>query len=153
MEVQERSNKVLLSGPLVNIQNSLTPRQLRDEAIKHIKTVYNYDVPKSDITNCRRLRGATKQKDRIILSFANDFSKNDLISKVIETDKSQGVNLSINEYIFHPIIPIYCINFEHFAKHTIILLPLAFRVMGEFSTKRKKILSRNLFRMPLKLTR
>lgn len=98
MEVQERSNKALLSEALVDIQNNLTPRQLRDEAIKHIKTVYDCNVPKNKITNCRRLRGVTKQKDRIILSFSNDFSKNDLISKVIETDKSHGVNLFINEY-------------------------------------------------------
>ena len=99
LEARQKSNKILLSGPLIDIDNNLTPRQLRDQAIQNIKTVYNHDIAPSVIQNCERLRGTTKQKDRLILSFSNDFSKSDLISKVIQTDKSNGVNLNINEYL------------------------------------------------------
>jgi hypothetical protein len=54
------------------------------------------------VLDCQCLRGkedSINNNERIILSLSNNITKSALISKVIKTDKSKGVNLSVNEYL------------------------------------------------------
>lgn len=99
-EMDSRSNKLVLSGSLIKMPRNMTPSQMRNEAIQHIKSVYNYDLPKDNIVDCKRLRGKDDASDdRIILSLDNAFLKSDLMTTVIQKDKRKGVPLNINEYL------------------------------------------------------
>ena len=98
-EMHARSNALLLSGPMVYANNEQSPQLLRDKVVQDIKNVYDFDLPKAEISNCVRIRGKVKTNDRIILSLTNNFVKSDLMSKVIQSDKRNGVTLNINEHL------------------------------------------------------
>ena len=98
-ESKARSNAVVLSGLLINASNKQSPRVLRDQAVQHIKNVYNFDLPVQEISNCERVWSKERSNDKIILSLTNNFVKSDLITKVIRTDKRNGVNLNVDEYL------------------------------------------------------
>lgn len=103
LEADSRVNTVMLSGPsLNNINDHLAPRQLLDQSIAKIKQTYNYNLKKTDVANCRRIRGKNRDDKRVLITFNNAFVKSDLISSVIKKDKKNGVNLNVNEYLsFH----------------------------------------------------
>ena len=99
-EVRNRANTLLLSGPAVKINNSYSPSQLRDQSIKNIKEIYNFDLQKYDVYNCQPLR--TKDNTitgQILLMVNNAIVKNELISAVIKKDKRNGINLNIGEFL------------------------------------------------------
>jgi hypothetical protein len=56
-------------------------------------------VPRGFYTKGLLYQGAFDRTPRIVLSLQNIIKKNVLISKVIKTDKTRGINLSVNEYL------------------------------------------------------
>ena len=83
----------------------------------HIKNVYNFDLAKSDVNDCNRFRGKDENDQRIILTLKNAITKSELISKVIKTDKKNGMNLNINEYLStnnaNLLYKLRCLRKEH----------------------------------------
>jgi hypothetical protein len=124
LERDSRINKVILSGPLIKINNNLSPVELLDQSVKHIKNVYNHDIARIDVSDCYRLRGkedaGINNNQRIILSFNNTMAKNSLMSSVIKTNKTRGVNLNINEYLSaqnaHILYVLRCLRKKHHDK-------------------------------------
>ena len=98
-ESNARRNSLLLSGPLVSGNDTHSPNLLREQAVQQIKNVYNFDLPKNEIASCHRVPGKERSKDRIILTLTNNFIKSDLMSKVVQMDKRNGVALNINEHL------------------------------------------------------
>lgn len=52
LELHDRVNKLVLSGPAIKLNNNYLPAQLRDESIKNVKEVYNFDLRKEDVNKC-----------------------------------------------------------------------------------------------------
>ena len=90
LERESRLNKLILSGPLVKINNNSSPEELINQSVNHIKNVYQFDLDKYEVLDCQRLRGKenNNNNERIILSLNNNITKSALLSKVIKTDKS-----------------------------------------------------------------
>jgi hypothetical protein len=117
IEKDSRINKLILSGPIMKFNENSSPEQILDHSIKNIKNVYNFDLTKNDISNCHRLRGKDNNAQRVVLSLNNNIKKSALISKVIQTDKTRGISLSINEYLSshnsHILWKLRCLRKEH----------------------------------------
>ena len=99
-EVRNRANTLILSGPAIKIRQTYSPAQMRNESIKNIKEIYNFNLRKEDVFNCQQMRtGNNKTNGQILLTINNAIVKNELITAVIKKDKSKGVNLNICEYL------------------------------------------------------
>ena len=95
-----RANTLLLSGATINaLDDNVSPSNIVAHSLTGIKDTYNFDLKKEDVQHCQRLRGKDNKPDRILLTLNNGFTKSDLMSSVIQKNKSQGVALNVNEYL------------------------------------------------------
>ena len=100
LETRTRSNTLILSGAsLNNIRDNASPNQLLDMSVKNIKDTFDFNLRKDDVMDCRKLTSRFNQSSSILITLANSFIKNDLMSTVIEKDKSEGINLNVNEFL------------------------------------------------------
>ena len=99
-EVRNRANTLVLSGPAIKISNNYSASQMRNDSIKNIKEIYNFNLKKDDVYNCQLMRTKdNKPNGQILLTINNAIAKNDLISAVIKKDKTKGVKLNICEFL------------------------------------------------------
>jgi hypothetical protein len=98
LETATRSKQLILSGPLLRETKNASPEELVDASVRHIKNVYNFELDRSTIEDCHHFK-RTGQVPQLLLSLNNTYTKNQIIRSVINTDKTRGIDLNINEYL------------------------------------------------------
>ena len=94
-----RSCCLLVSGPRIRYDLDATELQLLDTSIEAIKSTYNFDLKKDDVTECRRFGAKDNSQQSILIKLRNKFIKDDILSSVISKDKREGVDVSVNEFL------------------------------------------------------
>lgn len=99
LEHASRAQTVILSGPAINYDQQASNLELLHKSCRALQNTYNFDLRHGDVKECTRFAPTNSGEKRIKLSFVSAFVKDALIDRVIQKDKSNGINLNVNEFL------------------------------------------------------
>lgn len=99
LEHASRAQTVILSGPAINYDQQASNLELLHKSCRALQNTYNFDLKHGDVKECTRFAPTNNGEARVKLSFISAFVKDALLDHVIRKDKSNGINLNVNEFL------------------------------------------------------
>lgn len=99
LEHASRAQTVILSGPAIQFNEQASNLELLHNSCRALHNTYNFDLRHPDVKECTRFAPTSAGEKRIKLSFVSNFVKDALIDHVIRRDKSNGIDLNVNEFL------------------------------------------------------
>ena len=99
MQSASRAQTVILSGPAVTYNERSSNLDILNLTCQTLRNVYNFDLKHGDVKECTRFAPSNNNELRVKLTFLSNFVKDALMDRVIQKNKSNGVDLNVNEFL------------------------------------------------------